>query len=671
MAINKFLDNTDGEDGKSKKEAKGDTPVLSYFGKNLTELAAEGKLDPVIGRDKEINQMIGILNKRKKNNPLVIGDAGVGKTAIVEGLAIRIANRQVDRTLQDKKIFELNMNSLVAGTKFRGQFEERLEELLKELEKHKEIIVFIDEIHNIIGAGGTSGSMDAANILKPALARGEITCIGSTTMEEYKKHIESDSALERRFQRVYVEIPSNEETLDIITRIKNKYQDFHKVSYSEEILNKIIEFSDRYMPYRNFPDKAIDLLDEVGSYAKTNKIKTPKKIQELLDKKTEVQAKKNESAIRQDYEEAAKMRDEERMLLDKIKTETAAWHKELSENKYEIKIDDVAHIISMHTGIPLEKLTQAEIKKIADMDSYIAEKVVGQSEAVAKISSAIQRSKVGIQDPNKPLSSFLFLGSTGVGKSLLAKELAKFLFHSEDSFVRLDMSEYMEPHSVSKIIGSPPGYVGFENKGQLTEKIKNRPYSVVLFDEIEKASPEIYNILLQILDEGRLTDSHGKVVDFKNCIIIMTSNIGSERLFSDGKLGFSNGPDSDFQYQTDRIFEELKKKFKPELINRIDEKIVFRPLSEEDIMKVTDIELSKLIERIEKKNFHITFTKEVKKFLADTGYDKQYGARPLKRAIANYIETMLAKYILAEEPQPGSTIKVVMDKKDNIPTIKQ
>ncbi len=666
-----FLDNSsEGDSGKNKKEVKGETPVLSYFGKDLTGLALEGKLDPVIGRDSEINQMIGILNKRKKNNPIIVGEAGVGKTSIVEGLAIRIVNGEVDRALAGKRIFELNINSLVAGTKFRGQFEERLEELLKELEKNRDIIIFIDEIHNIIGAGGTSGSMDAANILKPALSRGDISCIGSTTLDEYKKHIESDSALERRFQKVYVNTPSAAETLEIISKIRSKYQDFHKVSYSEEILHKIVELADRYMPYRNFPDKAIDLLDEVGSFAKTNKIVTPENIRELLAKKEEVYLKKSESAMRQDYEEAARMRDEERILLEKISTETSKWQKHLSANKYEITLDDVAHIISMHTGIPLEKLTQTEIKKIADMETYLADKVIGQTEAVAKIAQAIQRSKVGIQDPNKPLSSFLLLGSTGVGKSLLAKELAKFLFHTEDSFVRLDMSEYMEPHSVSKIIGSPPGYVGFENKGQLTEKIKNRPYSVVLFDEIEKANPEVYNILLQILDEGRLTDSHGKVIDFKNCIIIMTSNIGSDKLFSDKKLGFSDGSSSDFQQQTEKIFDELKKKFRPELINRIDEKVVFKPLDEEDILKVTDIELSKLAERLENKNLSVTFTKEVKKFLADTGYDKEYGARPLKRAISNYIENIIAKYILASEPSAGTTIKIVMDKKENLPVIK-
>jgi len=652
----------DGQNFDKLKKSKSSTPFLDNFGKDLTKLASLGKLDPVIGREEEIDQTIQILNKRKKNNPILIGESGVGKTAIVEGLAIRIHNKQVDRLLFNKRIIELNISSVVSGTKYRGEFEQRMEELIKEVQKNPDIILFIDELHNVIGAGGASGSMDAANIIKPALARGEMRCIGATTLDEYKKVIENDSALDRRFQKVYIKVPSKEETIEILKQIRGKYEDYHGVVFSDEILDKCVELSDRYVTYRNFPDKAIDLMDEVGSRVKLSNATTSDEIKKLENDLREAEIKKKEAALNQNYESAAKYRDIVRDINIQIEEENIKWQERIKQMKVQVTLEDVAKIIAKQTGIPLNKLTDSENDRLVNLDTYLKDRVIGQDEAIVKVTDAIQRSRIGIQDPDKPIASFLFLGSTGVGKTHMAKVLSKYLFDTDDSFVRFDMSEYMEKFNVTKLIGAPPGYVGHEDKGLLTEKVKTRPYCIVLFDEIEKAHPDIFNILLQVLDDGKLTDSHGKEVNFKNTIIIMTSNIGTEKILSDTKLGFSvSGTKQDDV--SDMVIAELKKKFRPELLNRIDEKIVFKPLSEENIIKIVDLELNRMIKRIEDKGYKINIDVSVKKFLAENGYDKDYGARPLKRAITTYVETPIAKFLLNKKVKIGSTIKLKFDDK--------
>ncbi len=671
MDKNRAFDSEEGETNSNDKIKKGksNTPFLDNFGKDLTKLASIGKLDPVIGREEEIDQTIQILNKRKKNNPILIGESGVGKTAIVEGLAIRIFNKQVDRWLFNKRIIELNITSVVSGTKYRGEFEQRMEEIIKEVQKNPDIILFIDELHNVIGAGGASGSMDAANIIKPALARGEMRCIGATTLDEYKKVIENDSALERRFQKVYISIPTKEQTVEILKQIAPKYEDYHGVIFSDEILEKCVELSDRYITYRNFPDKAIDLMDEVGSRVKLSNVTVSEEIKKLEGDLADAESKKAHAAITQNYEDAAKYRDLVADVKIQIEEENVRWQEKIKQMKIQVTSEDVAKIISKQTGIPLNKLTDSENDKLINLDTYLQERVIGQDEAIIKITDAIQRSRVGVQDPNKPIASFLFLGSTGVGKTHLAKILSKYLFDSEESFIRFDMSEYMEKFDVTKLIGAPPGYVGHEDKGQLTERVKNRPYSIILFDEIEKAHKDIFNILLQVLDDGKLTDSHGKEVNFKNTIIIMTSNIGTDKILSERKLGFSVSSSIEDSVN-DKVMAELKKAFRPELLNRIDEKIVFQPLSEDDIIKIVDIELNHMVSRIEKKGYKISIDMSVKKFLAENGYDKDYGARPLKRAITTHVETPIAKFLLSKKLKPGSTLKLKFDDKQNIVTVK-
>ncbi len=652
----------DSNSDRIKKNSKSKTPILDHFGKDLTELAAKGSLDPVVGREIEIDKLIQILNKRKKNNPVLVGEAGVGKTAIAEGLALRIANKQVDRALFGKKVIEINFTSLVSGTKYRGEFEQRMEDLLKEVKNNHDIIIFIDELHNVVGAGGASGSMDASNIIKPALARGEIKVIGATTVDEYKKIIESDSALERRFQKVFVDIPTKEETLQILKQLRPKYEGYHNVEYSDEVLEKCVEFTDRYVTQRNFPDKAIDAMDEVGSRVKLNNTPIPESIKKLEKELEKIQSSKSDSAKNQRYEDAAIFRDKERAMLVKIEEETIKWEEKLRENKVVVTIQNVAEIIANHTGVPINKLTDNENRQLRDMKQQLEKSIIGQGQAVEKVCEAIQRSRLRIQDPNKPIASFLLLGSTGVGKTHLAKQLSNFMFNSEDAYVRFDMSEYSEKFTISKLIGSPPGYVGYDDRGLLTEAVKNKPYSIILFDEIEKAHPDIFNIFLQILDDGILTDSTGRIINFTNTIIIMTSNIGTDKITGKRSLGFDNNLDEHADISA-IVGEELKKYLRPELINRIDEKVVFNVLNEEDIAKIVEIELKKTIDRVEDKGYEITVTKGVKEFLSEIGYVKEYGARPLKRAITTHIENVIAKCILNEGLSEGSKIKLTYDKK--------
>lgn len=669
-----FDDTPENEDdsgiGNIKDNSKkSKTPVLDHFGRDLTKLAKDGALDPVIGRELEIDKVVQILNKRKKNNPILVGEAGVGKTAIVEGIANRIAKKEVERWLFNKRIVEINFTSIISGTKYRGQFEERMAAIIKEIEENPNVIVFIDEIHNIIGAGGAAGSMDAANIIKTPLSRGTMKVIGATTVDEYKKIIESDSALERRFQKVNLSIPTKEETVEIIKQIKNRYEDHHSVSYDEEVIQFCVELADRYINYRNFPDKAIDVIDEVGSKVKLRNSTVPKEVKDMELILDDIIKKKKEASDSQDYEDAAKFRDAEHNMQKSINEKIKEWEESCKKNKIPITIEDVASIIASHTGIPLQRLTDNENDRLISMDSFIKSKVIGQDIAVEKVVDAIQRSRIGIQDPNKPIASFLFLGSTGIGKTHLAKSLSKYMFNTDESFVRIDMSEFMDKVSVNKLIGSPPGYVGYEDKGMLTEKIKNRPYSIILFDEIEKAHPDVFNILLQILDEGKLTDNTGKEVNFKNTIIIMTSNIGTSKILNEKVLGFKTNT-NEYEDISEVVLSELKKFFKPELINRIDEKIVFKPLNKEDILKIVELELSIVIERIKERGLSIVIDKSAKNYLVETGYDKEYGARPLKRAITKNIENLIAKSILRKEAKEGVSLKITYSKKEDKIVIK-
>jgi|JI102314DRNA_FD_contig_111_588686_length_2733_multi_4_in_0_out_0_1 ATP-dependent Clp protease ATP-binding subunit ClpC len=645
--------------------AKSKTPVLDNFGRDVTRAAEEGRLDPIVGRQEEIERVSQILSRRKKNNPILIGEPGVGKTAIVEGLALRIIQRKVSRVLFDKRIIMLDLAALVAGTKYRGQFEERMKAIMNELEKNRDVILFIDEIHTIVGAGGATGSLDASNIFKPALARGELQCIGASTLDEYRQYIEKDGALDRRFQKVLVDPPSPEETVEILTNIKSKYEEFHNVIYSTEAIKACVTLSTRYITDRFLPDKAIDVLDEVGARVHLKNIHVPDEIVKLEGQIEEIKEEKNKVVKSQRYEEAAKLRDTEKRLLEDLDKEKTKWEEHVKSERYPVTEDDIAEVVAMMTGIPTKRIAQSEGTKLVGMGDELRRGVIGQDEAILKITRAIQRNRVGLKDPKKPIGSFIFLGPTGVGKTELAKVLSEYLFDSKDSLVRIDMSEYMEKFSVSRLIGAPPGYVGYEEGGQLTEKVRRKPYSVILLDEIEKAHPDIFNILLQVLDDGMLTDGLGRKIDFKNTLIIMTSNIGARQLKDFGSgVGFSTQAKQLAQDENNKgvIETALKRTFSPEFLNRIDDVVIFNSLSREDIFKIIDITLRDVKNRLETLNYKLQLEDSAKEFLSEKGYDPQFGARPLHRAIQKYLEDPLAESILSGKFKEGDTISVEYDK---------
>ena len=652
----------------AQKKPANDTPVLDNFGTDMTKAAEEGKLDPVVGRVKEIERLAQILSRRKKNNPILIGEPGVGKSAIVEGLALRIVEKKVSRILFDKRVIALDMTAVVAGTKYRGQFEERIRSILNELKKNPNIILFIDEIHTIVGAGSAAGSMDAANMLKPALARGEIQCIGATTLDEYRQNIEKDGALERRFQKVIVEPTTAEETLQILKNIKDKYEDHHNVNYTDAALEACVKLTDRYITDRNFPDKAIDALDEAGSRVHLTNITAPKEIEEQEKLIDEMKSLKNEAVRLQNFELAASYRDKEKEYTNQLDTLKEEWEKSLKENRETVDDEQIAEVVSMMSGVPVQRMAQAEGMKLLGMKDDLLSKVIGQDKAIATLVKAIQRSRVGLKDPNKPIGTFMFLGPTGVGKTHLAKELAKLMFGSADALIRIDMSEYMEKFTVSRLVGAPPGYVGYEEGGQLTEKVRRKPYSIVLLDEIEKAHPDVFNILLQVMDEGRLTDSYGRTVDFKNTIVIMTSNIGTRQLKEFGKgIGFAaQVRTDDKEYSRSVITKALNKSFAPEFINRLDEIITFDQLDLNALTRIIDIELNGLYSRVEHIGYKLVIDEDAKKFVATKGYDVQFGARPLKRAIQNNLEDGISELILGSEMAAGDTIKVSYDKEKDL-----
>lgn len=657
---------------RSKSQKKSKTPVLDNFGRDLTGLALAGKLDPVVGRHKEIERVSQILSRRKKNNPMLIGEPGVGKSAIAEGLALRIVDRKVSRILFDKRIVSLDLASLVAGTKYRGQFEERMKALMNELEKNDDIILFIDEIHTIVGAGGATGSLDASNMLKPALARGEIQCIGATTLDEYRTNIEKDGALERRFQKIIVDPTSVEETIQILHNIKGKYEEHHNVDFTDEAIEACVKLTNRYMTDRYLPDKAIDALDEAGSRIHITNIVVPKQVLDLEKQLELIKEKKTQAVNRQKYEEAAKLRDDEKNFESALASAQKQWEDDSKQNRKIVTEDNVAEVVSMMTGIPVNRVAEAESHRLHELPALIKGKIIGQDVAVQKVVKAIQRNRVGLKDPNKPIGSFIFLGQTGVGKTQLAKVLAKELFDSEDSLIRIDMSEYMEKFAISRLIGAPPGYVGYEEGGQLTEKVRRKPYSVILLDEIEKAHPDVFNMLLQILDDGFITDSLGRKIDFRNTIIIMTSNIGARQLKDFGSgVGFGTAAKSAQadEHAKSVIESALKKTFAPEFLNRIDDVIVFNALEREDIHAIIDIELSKLLGRISDLGYTLILSNKAKDFIADKGFDKKYGARPLKRAIQKYIEDSLAEEIVNSKLAEGDSIHMNLDEDKNELTI--
>ncbi|PRP66871.1 ATP-dependent Clp protease ATP-binding subunit [Nonlabens agnitus] len=658
--------------GDKKTNKKSKTPVLDNFGRDLTRMAEEDKLDPVVGRAEEIQRVSQILSRRKKNNPLLIGEPGVGKSAIAEGLALRIIQRKVSRILYDKRVITLDLASLVAGTKYRGQFEERMKAVMNELEKNEDIILFIDEIHTIVGAGGAAGSLDASNMFKPALARGEIQCIGATTLDEYRNSIEKDGALERRFQKVMVEPTNVEETIEILNNIKEKYEDHHNVSYTDEAIAACVKLTSRYMTDRFLPDKAIDALDEAGSRIHIANIEVPQQILDLEKQLEDVKLEKNNVVKKQKYEQAAKLRDDEKKLEKALAEAQEEWHEASKLQRDTVTEENVAEVVSMMTGIPVNRIATKEMKKLKDLDNTITDLVIGQDKAVKQVVKAIQRNRAGLKDPNKPIGSFIFLGQTGVGKTQLAKVLAKELFDSENSLIRVDMSEYMEKFAISRLIGAPPGYVGYEEGGQLTEKVRRKPYSVILLDEIEKAHPDVFNMLLQVLDDGYLTDSLGRKIDFRNSIIIMTSNIGARKLKDFGSgVGFGTAAQKSAEMDNARgvIEGALKKTFAPEFLNRIDDVIIFNALEREDIHKIIDIELAKLFSRIDDLGYNLKLSDKAKDYIADKGFDKQYGARPLKRAIQKYIEDALAEEIVNSQLEEGDSIFMDLDEKANELTV--
>jgi len=640
-----------------RKVERTKTPVLDNFGRDLTKLAMEDKLDPVVGREKEIERVAQILSRRKKNNPVLIGEPGVGKTAIAEGLALKIVQKKVPRTLQDKRVVTLDLAGLVAGTKYRGQFEERMKALMNELEKAKDVILFIDELHTIVGAGGASGSLDASNMFKPALARGDIQCIGATTLDEYRKYIETDGALDRRFQKVMVDPPNYEETLQILNNIKVKYEEHHRVKYTNDAIESAVRLSSRYITDRHLPDKAIDVLDEAGSRVHMGNFEVPQDILELEEKIEEVRHQKAAVVKKQDYEEAARLRDKERTLQAELEIAKQEWENKTKDVIHDVNEEDIATVVAMMTGIPVNRVAQTESEKLLKMEEALKAEIVGQDEAVSKLTKAIRRTRAGLKNPNRPIGSFIFLGPTGVGKTELTKALARYLFDSENALIRIDMSEYMEKFSLSRLVGAPPGYVGYEEGGQLTEKVRRKPYSVVLFDEIEKAHPDIFSILLQVLDDGTLTDSLGRKVDFRNTIIIMTSNIGTRDIKDIGSFGFGAQTEED-KYATlkNTVEEAMRKLFNPEFLNRIDETIVFRSLDKEDILKIIDIQLRDLHKNIKDNKMNFTLDLSAKNFLVEKGFDQKYGARPLRRAIQKYVEDPIAEEILRGTFKEGSRI---------------
>jgi ATP-dependent Clp protease ATP-binding subunit ClpC len=660
--MNELMDDDDKPTGKKQKQVTDSlTPVLDNFSRDLNKLAEQGKLDPVIGRDREILRIAQILSRRKKNNPIIIGEPGCGKTAIVEGLAMKIVSGECPRNLVDKRIVNLDLTSVVAGTKYRGQFEERMKVIIEELQANPNIIIFIDEIHTLVGSGNSAGSMDGSNIFKPALSRGELQCIGATTLDEFRKNIEKDGALERRFQKVMVEPSSVYETIQILKNVRDKYESYHKVAYSDEVIEACVKLADRYITDREFPDKAFDILDEVGARMQTE-LKTPPVIEELKKKAAELKQLKIEVVKKQNYEQAAELRDKEKKLLNKLEQEKTKFEEQMIKDKQKISIEDVYDVVSNMTKIPVSKMSVDDSKALLDLDKSLMNKVIGQNEAVIKIAKAVRRNRLGIKDPNRPIGSFVFLGSTGVGKTYLAKQLAKEMFGSEDSLIRVDMSEYQEKHTISKLVGAPPGYVGYEEGGMLTEKVKNKPYSVILFDEVEKAHKDIFTVLLQILDDGHVTDSLGRKINFKNTLIILTSNLGVKKIQEFGTgIGFSNNTYGNEEAKKDILMKEMKKFFSPEFINRIDDTIVFNSLSSDDIKKITDIELKKLVSRLSDMKYNILYDDTLVEYLSKIGYDELYGARPLKRAIQDKIEDLLSEEVLTGKMIEGKTYNIKVD----------
>jgi ATP-dependent Clp protease ATP-binding subunit ClpC len=660
--MNDLMDDEDKMMSK-KQKSSGDssTPVLDNFSRDLNKLAEEGKLDPVIGRDREILRIAQILSRRKKNNPIILGEPGCGKTAIVEGLAMKIVNGDCPRNLLDKRLVNLDLTSVVAGTKYRGQFEERMKVIIEELQSNPNIIVFIDEIHTLVGSGNSSGSMDGSNIFKPALARGELQVIGATTLDEFRKNIEKDGALERRFQKVIVDPSTVAETIQILKNVRDKYETYHKVTYSDEVIEACVKLADRYITDREFPDKAFDILDEVGARMQTE-LKVPEAIEELKRKAAELKQQKLDVVKKQNYEQAAQLRDKEKKLLDKLDQEKQKFEEQMSKDKQKVEMDDVYDVVSNMTKIPVNKMSVDDTKALLNLDKHIVGTVIGQDAAVIKVAKSIKRNRLGIKDPNRPIGSFVFLGSTGVGKTHLAKQLAKEMFGSEDALIRVDMSEYQEKHTISKLVGAPPGYVGYEEGGLLTEKVKNKPYSVILFDEVEKAHKDVFTVLLQILDDGHVTDSLGRKINFKNTLIILTSNLGVKKLQDFGTgIGFSTNAYSNEEAKKDILMKEMKNFFSPEFINRIDDTIVFNSLSQEDIKKITDIELKKLMKRLDEMKYKITYDESLLNYLSKIGYDEVYGARPLKRAIQDKVEDLLSEEVLTDKIIVGKTYVIKVE----------